>query len=332
MMVFKNFCVITIGCWDVALQRLLCHYHANYLNLMFVYLFSPLLTSSSTVSHDHLMCCFCCRCRRWLRCHLAKRRRESTCLHSANRRRRYANTTTVSFHRRRPSSALEHFAVLVPPTQPPRASVSVCEWNAPLHCPSAGQRGCRVQQVDHRSFESIYRFPGQHELWSRRKTHTYTRTCTLAYVQVGRWMTSRTTARPYSNRDTARSKNTQSTSFRPFAYRRVLFLFKTRVPGLFSIHSWSSVVCRNAELVFLNVPLRRINLMNDRGQLFEATRQTGCVKEPFTLHLQRVNFEAIPLYNKIILRPATPEEVRNVTNKHVLQKQKICAWKIKVTP
>ena len=33
--------------------------------------------------------------------------------------------------------------------------------------------------------------------------------------------------------------------------------------------------------------------------------------------------------NKIILGPAIPEEVRNVTNKHVLQKQKKCAWKIK---
>ena len=38
-----------------------------------------------------------------------------------------------------------------------------------------------------------------------------------------------------------------------------------------------------------------------------------------------MNFEAIPLYSKIILGPAKSEEVRNVTNKHVLQKQKkIC--------
>ena len=35
-----------------------------------------------------------------------------------------------------------------------------------------------------------------------------------------------------------------------------------------------------------------------------------------------MDFEAIPSYNKIILRSATSEEVRNVTNKHVLQKQK----------
>ena len=35
-----------------------------------------------------------------------------------------------------------------------------------------------------------------------------------------------------------------------------------------------------------------------------------------------MDFEAIPLYNKIILGPATSEEVQNVTNKHVLQKQK----------
>ena len=37
-----------------------------------------------------------------------------------------------------------------------------------------------------------------------------------------------------------------------------------------------------------------------------------------------MNFEAIPLYNKIILGMETPKEVRNVTNKHVLQKQKMC--------
>ena len=35
-----------------------------------------------------------------------------------------------------------------------------------------------------------------------------------------------------------------------------------------------------------------------------------------------MDFEAIPLYNKIILGPVTAKEVRNVTNKHVLQKQK----------
>ena len=37
-----------------------------------------------------------------------------------------------------------------------------------------------------------------------------------------------------------------------------------------------------------------------------------------------MNFEATPLYNKIILGPATPKEIRKVTNKHVLQKQKMC--------
>ena len=35
-----------------------------------------------------------------------------------------------------------------------------------------------------------------------------------------------------------------------------------------------------------------------------------------------MDFEAIPLYNKIILGPATPKKVHNVRNKHVLQKQK----------
>ena len=39
--------------------------------------------------------------------------------------------------------------------------------------------------------------------------------------------------------------------------------------------------------------------------------------------------EAIPLYNKITSGAATPEEVRNVTDKHVLQKQKKFAWEIK---
>ena len=42
-----------------------------------------------------------------------------------------------------------------------------------------------------------------------------------------------------------------------------------------------------------------------------------------------MDFGAVVLYNKIILGPATPEEIRNVTNKHVLQKQKNCAGKIK---
>ena len=40
-----------------------------------------------------------------------------------------------------------------------------------------------------------------------------------------------------------------------------------------------------------------------------------------------MNFEAIPLYSKNILRSATSEEARN---KHVLQKQKKCVWKIKI--
>ena len=35
-----------------------------------------------------------------------------------------------------------------------------------------------------------------------------------------------------------------------------------------------------------------------------------------------MDFETITLYNKIRLGPATPQEIRNVTNKHVLQKQK----------
>ena len=45
-----------------------------------------------------------------------------------------------------------------------------------------------------------------------------------------------------------------------------------------------------------------------------------------------MDFEAIPLYNKIILGLATPKEVRNVTNKHVLQKQKNVLGKSKATP
>ena len=42
-----------------------------------------------------------------------------------------------------------------------------------------------------------------------------------------------------------------------------------------------------------------------------------------------MDFEAIPLYDKIILGPAKPKEVRDVTNKHVLQKLKKCAGKIR---
>ena len=44
-----------------------------------------------------------------------------------------------------------------------------------------------------------------------------------------------------------------------------------------------------------------------------------------------MDFEAIPLYNKIILGPATPKEVRKVTNKHehMLRQQKNVAGKIK---
>ena len=42
-----------------------------------------------------------------------------------------------------------------------------------------------------------------------------------------------------------------------------------------------------------------------------------------------MDFETIPLYNKIMLGPATPKEVRDVTNKHVLQKQKKWVGKIK---
>ena len=42
-----------------------------------------------------------------------------------------------------------------------------------------------------------------------------------------------------------------------------------------------------------------------------------------------MDFEAMPLYNKFILRSATSKEARNVMNKHVSQKQKKCAWKIK---
>ena len=42
-----------------------------------------------------------------------------------------------------------------------------------------------------------------------------------------------------------------------------------------------------------------------------------------------MNFEAILLYNKIILRSATPKNVRNVTNKHVLQKEKNVLGRLK---
>ena len=38
--------------------------------------------------------------------------------------------------------------------------------------------------------------------------------------------------------------------------------------------------------------------------------------------LVAVYFEATPLYNKIILGPATSKEVPKVTNKHMLQQQK----------
>ena len=44
-----------------------------------------------------------------------------------------------------------------------------------------------------------------------------------------------------------------------------------------------------------------------------------------------MDFEAISLYNKIILGPATPKEVRNVTNKQVLQKQKNVLGKSEAT-
>ena len=36
--------------------------------------------------------------------------------------------------------------------------------------------------------------------------------------------------------------------------------------------------------------------------------------------LQRIDSEAIPLYNNKMLRRETSEEFRNVKNKHVLQK------------
>ena len=42
-----------------------------------------------------------------------------------------------------------------------------------------------------------------------------------------------------------------------------------------------------------------------------------------------MDFEAIPLYDKIVSGPVTSEEVRNVTNKHVSQKQKKFVGKIK---
>ena len=46
----------------------------------------------------------------------------------------------------------------------------------------------------------------------------------------------------------------------------------------------------------------------------------------------RMDFEAILLYNKIILGSATPKGVRNITNKYVLQKQKNVLEKSKATP
>ena len=45
-----------------------------------------------------------------------------------------------------------------------------------------------------------------------------------------------------------------------------------------------------------------------------------------------MNFETIPLYNKIILGPVTPKEVLNVTNKHVLQKQKNMLGRVEAGP
>ena len=42
-----------------------------------------------------------------------------------------------------------------------------------------------------------------------------------------------------------------------------------------------------------------------------------------------MDFETLPQYNKIIFGPETPEEVRNITNKHALQKQKKSTWEIK---
>ena len=41
-----------------------------------------------------------------------------------------------------------------------------------------------------------------------------------------------------------------------------------------------------------------------------------------------VDFEAIPLYNKIILGPETSKEVQKVTNEHMLHKTEKCAGKI----
>ena len=42
-----------------------------------------------------------------------------------------------------------------------------------------------------------------------------------------------------------------------------------------------------------------------------------------------MNIEAMLLYNKKnILRRATSEEFANFKNKHVLQKEKTCAWEI----
>ena len=41
-----------------------------------------------------------------------------------------------------------------------------------------------------------------------------------------------------------------------------------------------------------------------------------------------VVFEAIPLYNKIVLTPATAKEVRKVTSEQVSRKNRKCAGKI----
>ena len=40
-----------------------------------------------------------------------------------------------------------------------------------------------------------------------------------------------------------------------------------------------------------------------------------------------MDFEAILLYNKIIL-----EKVQNITNQHVLWKEKKCVWRSKAAP
>ena len=45
-----------------------------------------------------------------------------------------------------------------------------------------------------------------------------------------------------------------------------------------------------------------------------------------------MDFEAIPLYNEIILGPTTPKAVRNVTNKHVAETEKNVLGKSKAAP